>query len=316
LIRNGAAHLAVPIPYLNELFTNIITNHLGPKVSNPESTFPGATFQVQYLINEDEAGNLLHFILLTVIIVLTVWYQRLKDEHSWKYISGIIISIVLFSLMIKWQPWGVRLQLPIFMLGGPLVGYGIEKLKLSKIATLICVIGLITYSLPYLTLNSTRPLVPILPKGSPLRSNRVRRFFSNKPTLYNEYAEIIAPYYKDQSVLYADRESQYFFSNYSIYQDYQAVMDVVNGFSVDTIGLLFDNNDWEYPIWVMADSHAYVGTPTFKHIIFRNTSGEGICNGAYLPRYVISTQMLKDGLICGIKYNEIVTTSSLSLLER
>jgi hypothetical protein len=234
----------------------------------------------------------------------------------YRYAGGIIVSSVLFSLLFKWQPWGVRLQLPLFLLGAPLVGYGVDSIKISRGSILIGVMFLGIFSLPYLTLNSTRPLVPIFRKNSPLRTNKIRGFFSDRPDLYQEYAELIAPFYKEQSILRTERERLYFAGNQSIYQNYQDLMDSVNDLGTDRIGLLLGSNDWEYPIWVMADRHASPGLPVIIHIDVSGPSQDLFRSEPNLPKYVISTKMLDGGMINGEKYVAVIQTSSISLLEK
>jgi hypothetical protein len=316
LVRNGSMHLAVPIPAVNDIMTNKIIAHLGDSALDPNSTFPGSTFRIRYLINEDEAGNLLHFLLLSVIILVVPWIRDTKNTLIYAYTGAIAISIFIFSLLLKWQPWGSRLQIPIFLLGAPLIGFVKDRIKGSRYLLLLGVISFSLYSVPYIMLNSTRPLVPIFRKDSPLRSNQVKRFFSNRPNLYDEYADIIAPFYKDLSVLWTDREILYFSSNMSIYQDYRLVMNAVNDLDEEGIGLHLGSNDWEYPIWVLAGRNASAGSPRFMHIAMDDISQNLTQDMNSLPRYIISTRMSNSGLIAGKEYEILIDTPSISLLKR
>lgn len=316
LVRNGAMQSAIPVPALNERFTTILENHLGEKIIDPSSTFTKSEFNVKFLINEDEAGNLIHFILLSIFLLILPWTGDKKDIPIRRYTVGIIICILLYSAVFKWQPWGNRLQMPIFILGAPLVGYGIEKSKLSRTILLLGVIIFSFYSVPYLTLNSTRPLVPIFKKGSFLRTNQVRRFFSDRPPLYNEYAELIAPFYINQSVLRTDRQIQYFASTKSFQSDYLEVMSAVNQVETDWIGLHLGSNHLEYPIWVLADKHGAVQSPEFFHIRVVGKSGEIGEKMDLLPDYIISTKIKDRDWIDAESYNIVVDTPTIILLER
>ena len=315
LIRNGAMQIAIPIPDLNDNLTAIITDHLGERILDPVSTFSRSKFRIKFLINEDEAGNLLHFVLLSLFIIVP-FFGRSKNRLISQYAAGVLACIILYSLVFKWQPWGNRLQLPIFLLGAPLIGYGFDRLRKPKVVLLLFVLGFFSYSVPYLTMNSTRPLVPFFKKGSPLGSNQVRKFFSNRPELYKDYSELIAPFYKDQSVLRTDRQAQYFASNTSIYKDYQVVMAAVNQIESETIGLHLGTNHWEYPIWVLADRHASSGNPIFIHINVSTRSQSLIPENMNLPKYVISTRLLVDGNLDGSDYKVLIATPSIALLER
>ena len=316
LVRNGAMHLAVPVPDINEALTSFLLDHLGDKASDPDSTYLNMKFKVQFLINEDEAGNLLHFILFPFLMIIVLRRGILKDKMVFQYLGGIIICVLLYSLLFKWQPWGNRLQLPIFLVGAPLIGYGFDKIRPSRTLLLIFIIGFFLYSSPYLTLNTTRPLVPVFRKNSPFRANYVRKFFSNRPTLYKEYSEIIAPFYKDVSVLRADREYQYFAGNSSRLEDYQSVMAVVNQLEMEEIGLYLTRNGWEYPIWVLANKHASLNSPIFEHIGMDNKSLEFLGDGDELPRYVITNKYVENGYLVNNNYSIVVDTPSIDLVER
>ena len=316
LVRNGTMQLAVPFPKVNEIFTSRVITHLGDSASNPDSTFQGTRFQIQYLINEDEAGNLLHFVLILIVILLLPWIKASHKEPLYLYAGVVTISTVMFSLLFKWQPWGNRLQLPLFFLGSPLVGYMKDRIKGSYFLILLGIFSFFCYSVPYVMLNSTRPLVPIFKKESPFRTHQINIFFSNRPHLYDEYAEIIAPFYNNRSVLRTDRQIMYFSSNMSFYEDYQQVMNAVKDLEKDVIGLHLGNNDWEYPIWVLANRNASVGSPHFKHVAVEDISLRLDPEIESLPEYIISTRLLNNESTLSKEYQIVVDTPSITLLRR
>ncbi len=316
LLRNGSAHLAVPFPSINDVLSNTLKSHLGERVSDQQTTFSDTEFQIKYLINEDESGNFFHFILLTITFLLLPKLINKKDILLAAYASSVLLSIILFSALLKWQPWGVRLQLPIFFLGIPIIIYVFERMRISKTLTLIMVLCLSFYSLPYLFLNSTRPLVPLFRDNSAFKTNQVKKFFSDRPNLYTEYREIIAPFYKDISVLHTDRQEMYFSSNVGMYQDYLTVMNAVNELDEEYLGLHLGSNDWEYPIWVMADRLGSEGYPKFIHFDVENESKKLETYLDILPRYVISAgNSLSVGLSHN-NYSKIIDTPTIDLLIR
>jgi hypothetical protein len=279
-----------------------------------ETVFEGTEFKIQYLINEDESGNFLHFLLITLTLILLLFSWNKNDRYINVYIFTVLFSIILFSGLLKWQPWGTRLQLPIFSLGIPIIVYAVDRFRKSQTIILVLFLGLSIFSLPYLFLNSTRPLVPLFSADSNLRSNKVKHFFSNRPDLYQEYKEIIAPFYQDSSVLHADRLRMYFSSNKSLYQDYSSVMDAVNELDEEFLGLHLGRNDWEYPIWVMADRLNTNGEPGFIHVGVENESQILDSNPDFVPKYVISTDYLHLSEIMQTSYEIMVDTKSIDLL--
>jgi hypothetical protein len=314
LIRNGSVHLAVPLPGLNQRLSSVTDAHLKAIDSGTDTVFQDTEFKIQYLINEDESGNLFHFILITLAIVLLLFSWKKNKPIINALIVSVVFSIVLFSGLLKWQPWGTRLQLPIFSLGIPIIVYLVDRFRKSQTITLILFLILTVYSLPYIFLNSTRPLVPLFSAESNLRSNKIKQFFSNRPDLYDEYQEIISPFYQDRSVLHTDRQRMYFSSNKSLYQDYSSVMEIVNELDVENVGLHLGGNDWEYPIWVLADRINHDGVPGFVHVGVEDISKIKDSNSNQLPKYIISTDPSRLSEVTNITYDIIVDTDSIDLL--
>ncbi len=316
LIRNGSAHLAVPVPILNERFSEIIIDHLGDSVSDQDTTFPGTKFQIRFLINGDESVNPIHLVLISIIILLFVVKREKRDLNLYTHIITVILSIILFSWLLKWQPWGSRLQLPIFVLGAPLVGYYFDKVNQSRVINFVITVSLILYCIPFVFLNSTRSLIPLFNSESPLRSNQVKRFFSDRPKLYAEYSEIIGPFYKDMSVLNTNRQVLYFSSSIGLYEDYQTVIAVVADLNEEYIGLDLGGNDWEYPIWVFAKSSDSEGYPNFIHVGVEDISQRLNDKPDLYPDYVISTRVPPGGWLMDNNYEIIVDTPSIDLYQR
>jgi hypothetical protein len=316
LIRNGAAQLAVPIPELNEKMTRVVADHLGKNNIDPAITFPGSVFEIKFLINEDEAGNLLHFILLAGGGMIYLWIKDPNRRSLSIYLLSIICSVILFSLTIKYQPWGSRLQLANFFLAAPLIGYLTDRIRGSHILSSLIVISLSIYSVPYLTLNASRPLIPVFRQSSPLHSKTIKRFFSNRPALYEAYAQIIAPFYKDESIFRTDRNQQYFSSSSSLYQDYSVVMNEVNQLDEEVIGLALGSNDWEYPIWVLAGRSAVKGTPEFIHVGIENNTGSLNSTEDDWPDYLITTREDPSIFTNDYGYQVLLNTQTIDLLHR
>jgi len=315
LIRNAGIQLASPVPELDDVLTKIVAAHLGESISDPRSTFIGSTYQIQYYVNEDEAGNLLHFLLITFSVLLIPWIIDSDNKIIGIYTGAIALSVILFSILFKWQPWGSRLQLPIFLLGSPLMVYLKEKYQGSRrlLSTIIIVFSL--YTIPYLILNETRPLVPFFREESPLRSRVIRKIFSNYPYLYYEYSDVISPFYVDLSVLHTERKTLYFSSNMDIYQDYKLIIDEVNELNEECIGLHLDSNDWEYPIWTLTERHASVGNPQFVHVAVNDISNMFSRGIDCIPSYIISTQLDVRSLDSGIEHEILIERPTIALLK-
>ena len=94
LVRNGAMQIAIPIPDLNDILTTKIADHLGEMISDPVSTFPSTKFRIKFLINEDEAGNLFHFLLLSMMVLIAPWIGKTKNKVINQYAGGIAACVI------------------------------------------------------------------------------------------------------------------------------------------------------------------------------------------------------------------------------
>ncbi|HDD61670.1 MAG TPA: hypothetical protein ENF22_03975 [Chloroflexi bacterium] len=316
LVRNGAVQLAIPIPEVNKYMTRLVAGHLGENNTNQDITFSNTDFVIKFNINEDESGNLLHFVLLLLGLMIYPWIKDPKRKDLSIFLISLLFSLVLFSLTLKWQPWGSRLLLPVFFLGSPLVGYVYDKIKYPRKFSIIFILSFTLYSIPYLTLNDTRPLFPLIREDSPFRTIRLRRLFSNHPFLYEQWSESITPFYEESSVLYTDRMDQYFSGYLPFRDDFFAVMDSVNELDVDVVGLELRSNSWEYPIWALANRHAGLGSPEFIHVAMDDISSTLDPFQGEWPEYVISTKGPNSFFVEELDYSYIVDTSIIDLLRR
>src|ERR1019366_7802945 len=73
------------------------------------------------------------------------------------YAAALLAAFLLFCLYLKWQPFLARLELPLFVLGAPLAGLLVEKLRYPAVA-LILALFLVNNARPVLFENWTRPL--------------------------------------------------------------------------------------------------------------------------------------------------------------
>ena len=175
---------------------------------------------------------------------------------------------------------------------------------------------LIFYCIPFVFLNSARPLIPFFSLESPLRSNYVKRFFSDRPNRYTEYYEIIRPFLRDLSVLHTDRQLLYFSNNMGLYEDYLTVTMAIKDINEEYIGLDLGGNDWEYPIWVFAKSFDSEGYQSFIHVGVEDISQRLNEKPDLYPDYVISTRVPPGSWLMDNNYEVIIDTPSIDLYHR
>ena len=233
ILRNTAIHLALPFGNLNSGIEKIILRlHTILKIdaNDPKTTWTGTVFHVRYSMGENSAGNPYHMFLVVISLFLLVYYRRI---YWILYILCIAMGFILFSWILKWQPWHSRLHLSLFILAMPFVGVVLSN-SLRR-WMLYGIMGiLILASLSYLFLSPARPLI-----GA-------------------------------NSVLITSRLDQYSSSSYN-FESYREQSRVLSKLQCNDIGFMANIDDWEYPLWVM--TKAYGKNIYLEHILVDNPSG-------------------------------------------
>ena len=315
LIRNAAGQLATPLPMINNMIVSATEWTLGENINNSDATFEAAEFSVDFRINSDYSGNLFQMVLLTLALILLPWLIKNRKSALFFYLMAVFAAIVVFNVSIKWQPWGSRLITPIFLLGSPLIAILINKTISSKKLISSLMVVLFLFSVPFLLLNSIRPLVPFFEDDSVLYTNRVQKFFSDKPNQYKTFSKIISPFFKGRSILHTDRRMLYFLSNFRTYYDYNRAMRVIGDENPLEVGLFLSSNDWEYPIWVFSGNHAGGGEIEFRHIGVEDISNNLQQEQRAFPSLVLATREF-DQTIAGVEYEIIFDTDSIDVLRK
>jgi len=296
LVRNGAIHLATLNKDLNQNIENMVADVLGDEQNNPNTTFSEWEFSIDFNINENLSGNFIHFILIFIGILIGPWILY-KDKQRFVLWLVLILNLVLFNMLLKWQPWSTRLQTPIFFIGVIVVGFYLDKIIRKNWVLFSFSLLLVALSLPYLFLSTTRPVLPIFPRKSALKTTKPFRYTRNKIDKYlrknPDLDEIIAPiklnFQTDQSVILTERSKLYFLASKRRYDDYVEAVDIVEALDVDDIGLVMHPNHWEYPFWVLSNTHAGQGDLTFRHLFSDQTENGWILEGDEKPPVILST---------------------------
>lgn len=105
----------------------------------------------RFSLSEDYAGNTLHFLL--ILLGTLIGLSQTKNRQLWMFSWG---GFVIFCILIKWQIFASRLFLPWFIISMPLV---VSSLKLKKRSRITLSILVFLTGLPFLLLNSTKPLI-------------------------------------------------------------------------------------------------------------------------------------------------------------
>jgi hypothetical protein len=244
VLRNATLQVSTPVSGVNRLMERTVVaahRELGIDPSDPQTTYGLTRFSVRQTSNgEDTAGNPLHFALLVGIAVVVVASRRYRRSPLLPYLLCLVTGFLLFSLLLRWQPWNSRLMLPLFVLGSAIAGSVLgdvpRRLPMAALA-----IGLTFAATPWLVANRSRPLVA----SAALETS--------------------------PSILTTSRTDQYFAKRSALEAPYRSAAALITAHGARRVGLICHEDAWEYPLWVLLGS-AWRSTPVIEHTAVRNVS--------------------------------------------
>jgi|GEM_PF-2030946 hypothetical protein len=235
VIRNLTVQL--PFPIGGELIKQGIINihnQIGINVNDPRINFFDSKFSVNPIIfpQEDKAGNPIHLIIIILGgILLILRKSKLKDLPSIVnlYILSIT-SLILFSAILKWQPFHSRLLMPFFIIGSIASIVILMQFKRLKVLLNLALMASVGLSFVLIVFNVSKPFISY-------------NFF---------YASVkgLAPRLSaaPESIFTKKREEQYFNARYYWYMPYREITKKIRGEEGGTIAFkLMD--EFEYPLW-------------------------------------------------------------------
>lgn len=225
--RNLAINLATPDRGYDRWLTRVLREGLtavGLNPDAPELTLGSTRFALTpYQNSEDSAANPVQMVLAlagaaAVLLAAPSGFPRRR------YVLCVAVATLLFLLVLRWQPWITRLQLPIFALSAPLVaflpfpqGQGQTPRQVTTAAMALLTLLLLAVAAPALWENARRPLfAPAGTAGTIWTRSPEDLLFTARPGLRLSY---------ESAAAYAAR----------------------HGYA--RIGLVTNVDDWEYPLW-------------------------------------------------------------------
>jgi hypothetical protein len=121
---------------------------------SPDTTWQGASYAPPVNTrHEANANNRWHLLLLAIAAVYAAW----RDRRWLLSAASLLLAFLLFCFWVRWQPYGARLLLPLFIAGAPIGGFLLAQIRPMVLTVLVCLFLADTARLPVLQ-NWTRPL--------------------------------------------------------------------------------------------------------------------------------------------------------------
>ncbi len=188
IVKNLGIHMSTPI-------TSNITNQIVEKahlitnipISDKKYSYNGIQFKMNnWNHNEDEVSNFFQVILFGFLLLYWI-VNRKKQSPTFTYtILFCLFTFFIFTFILKWQPWHMRLQVPLFMLMAIPTAMMISRLNKEKIS--YAILGILTvYCLVLAVYNPNRPLLKN-EKQAKLKT-RFEKYFVAMPPYLAEYKQ-------------------------------------------------------------------------------------------------------------------------------
>jgi hypothetical protein len=177
--------------------------------------------------HEDTAGNPVQVFLVPIMLVpLAIAGVRTRQTLAVRYAIVAVGAYALLPFVVSagGGPWGIRYQLPFFVLWGPAVGITLSHFRRDW-ATHALTVFLLLLTVPYLLLNNTRPIIGHRPW--PTRTESI--FVADKADLLLA----IVPEAKESFV---------------------GAIDVIKALDCKQVGLRLNSSELEYAFWWLLDA--------------------------------------------------------------
>ena len=155
--------------------------------------------------------------MMISLALLVASREQRKARDLTAYAIALVAAFLIFCTYLRWQPWGSRLDLPLFVLWSPVISLVLLSRRSYKIAVSAAVL-LIAASTLYVFRNETRPLIGVGPDSTVLNTSRVDRLLKRHTDLRDHYL---------------------------------GAAHFVETLRCSDVGLLIGDYDLEYPFWTL-----------------------------------------------------------------
>ncbi len=215
---NAIAHVLTHFASPGEVLTARVTEVVQWLSGQVGYRIPG--FHLTWAWNhEDLAGSPIHLVAIGLgLIALLVRRRRRHSPGLVIYAASGMIGLGFLAVLVTWNPYVVRLHLPFLLAMAPVVGVSFESWLRPGLVSLLSA-AFMAFSLPWVLLNQTRPVISLRPRTAIVSVFRAEKV----------------------DILFANWLRQR--------DDFVAATAMVRDTGCTQIGLRIDSHDLEYPYW-------------------------------------------------------------------
>jgi len=225
LVRNAAINLATPDDNVNNQMVLLLKKsfqNIDPVMDKLSITWGWN--------QEDLSGNPIQLALIVITYILIfIKHNSVKDRTLIGYAIVIVSMYLVYSLIIAYDGFGIRYELPWFVINAPLFAISISLISINWLTGALTIILLLS-AFPWVLFNRTRPLIAMRDSSDP-------------------YTIPCLAGCTTGSILNEPPEKTMFAVWGSLGNAYVDAMDQVKQTGCKEIGLKLDSNDLEYAYW-------------------------------------------------------------------
>lgn len=234
LLRGVSLHMATPVGAANQKIESVVRwlhAPLGISPDDPATTYLGLRYYIPRLSNhEDFAVSAPHLLGMLFALALLVSPRFRRQRSLAGYALLVCAWFICLSAAIKWQPWLARLQLPLFVLGSPLIAagllFGLQPRGASAVVVLLLLVAVL-----FSIFNFSRPLAAGF-DAEAAKQGQLRL--------------------TNRTLLTTPRHEHYFNNRPLLMQPYFEAVESLGRHSCRDVGLIISGDEWEYPLWALS----------------------------------------------------------------
>lgn len=304
--KNLADEMTIPWDAFNVVLSYVVQKFhdvLGIPLDSQATNYLSMPYQINFLFAEDNASSLIHAFIILGSLAFFIFKKNIQNRRKiFFFFGGLMLSFLTYSFLFKWQPWGNRLLLPLFilsMLGVTLALF--QFIKKFPLGLHVVFIFFIIYAIPSVYLNRNKPMLDLYqmrsilnkPKGMITKSQfnnqsekikqELLNYYSLKEDVYlinqklsSVFAERVFKlqdslfFFEEEkiSIFKKSREENYFINQPYLYPMFNSIFRAIPP-GKNRIALNISGDSYEYPLWVFArkkfGNNFKMGHPNFNY---------------------------------------------------
>jgi hypothetical protein len=258
LVKNTALHFGIfPIDDITTKAVVKLHELLNERINDPKTNWNGMSFRLErWSVHEDLVANV--FQMTLSLVTLVIIFCRFKRFKPLILLLLLFLEFLIFCIVLKWQPWHSRLQMPIFFLFAFSVAYMWDHAKLPKLIKAMLASLMLIFSALIVLFNPSRPYLTVkISRDIKVTDNRFKKYFVNKFKYENEYRQLIL-------FLKMHKKGE--------------------------LGIIMGGDNWEYPLYTTIFSSETPKTDVLPHLNVSNLSKNATWNDSFKKeiKYIIS----------------------------